>query len=42
MYEKENEIIQKISQGMEGPLIDIYSLYRDEFILWSIKALHYK
>ena len=39
MYEKENEIIQKISQGMEGPLIDIYSLYRDEFILWSTK--HY-
>ena len=39
MHERENKIIQKIREGLEAPLVDIYTLYRDEFILWSTK--HY-
>ncbi|MBI2259580.1 MAG: sigma-70 family RNA polymerase sigma factor [Flavobacteriia bacterium] len=33
----EKNIISQIKQGNENPLLEIYKLYRNEFIKWSIK-----
>jgi RNA polymerase sigma-70 factor (ECF subfamily) len=30
-------IIQQIKLGNEQPLIDLYKLYRNEFVVWSCK-----
>ena len=37
MHEKDNDIIKQIKLGKEKPLVDIYMLYRDEFIIWSMQ-----
>lgn len=34
---KEQNIINRIKSGDEQPIFDIYSKYRDEFIIWSTK-----
>jgi RNA polymerase sigma factor (sigma-70 family) len=35
-------IIHQIKQGQEQPLIDLYRLYRNEFIVWSCKEFRAK
>ena len=35
MYEKDNEFILRIRKGEETPIVEMYRLYRDEFIIWS-------
>ncbi|MAA58333.1 MAG: hypothetical protein CL855_07730 [Cryomorphaceae bacterium] len=37
MHEKDNDVIKQIKLGKDKPLVDIYMLYRDEFIIWSIQ-----
>lgn len=39
MYEKDNRVIQEIKAGSEAALVDTYTLYRDEFMAWSVR--HY-
>lgn len=36
MYGKDNDIIKQIELGQEEPLVHIYELYRDEFVIWSV------
>lgn len=35
MKKHSSNIIQQIKQGNEQPLFEIYTLYRDEFLVWS-------
>lgn len=40
MLDKKNDLIQRIKNGEESPIVEIYLLYRDEFILWSTNQFH--
>lgn len=42
MTSKPQNIIQQIKLGNEQPLIDLYKLYRNEFIAWSCKEFRAK
>ena len=36
MHEKDNKIIQEIKSGNESPLVEIYKLFRNEFLAWGL------